>query len=142
VIYFIGCDIGISEVLNRQYAYGEIFVGGTILFVKAQNNEVPLIKYLRYTKELKMSFLTLCRSVSTAVGESIMGSIADAFGDNIRPETTSPIIASLPMVRRKKIIRLRQQLANGTYDLDERLDAVLDRILMDITPRVSSTQAS
>ena len=80
-----------------------------------------------------MSFLTLCRDVSTAVGESIMGSITDAFG-NKRPETTSPIIASLPMVRRKKIIRLRQQLARGTYDLDERLDAVLERILMDITP--------
>jgi hypothetical protein len=37
-------------------------------------------------------------------------------------------------VRREKIIRVRQQLACGTYDLDERLDAVLERILMDITP--------
>jgi hypothetical protein len=44
------------------------------------------------------------------------------------------MIASLPKVRRKKIIRVRQQLARGTYDLDERLDAVLDRILMDVTP--------
>jgi hypothetical protein len=63
-----------------------------------------------------------------------MGIIADDFGDNMRPEITSPMIASLPMVRRKMIIRLRQQLARGTYDLDERLDAVLERILTDITP--------
>jgi hypothetical protein len=77
---------------------------------------------------------TLCRDVSTALGESIMDSITDAFGDNIRPEITTPMIASLPRVRRKKIIRLRQQLARGTYDLDERLDAVLERILMNITP--------
>ncbi|MGD1042660.1 MAG: hypothetical protein ABR913_06300 [Sedimentisphaerales bacterium] len=88
-----------------------------------------------------MSVLTLCTDGSTAVGESITSSIAYAFG-NKRPGITPPMIASLPKVRRKKIIRVRQQLARGTYDLDERLDAVLERILMDITPRVSSTQAS
>jgi hypothetical protein len=81
-----------------------------------------------------MSFLTLCTDGSIAVGESITGSIADAFGDNMRPEITTPMIASLPKARRKKIVRVRQQLARGTYDLDERLDAVLERILMDITP--------
>jgi hypothetical protein len=81
-----------------------------------------------------MSLLTLCRDVSAAIGEIITGSIAEAVDDNMRPETTSPIIASLPKVRRKKVIRLRQQLARGTYDLDERLDAVLERILTDITP--------
>jgi anti-sigma28 factor (negative regulator of flagellin synthesis) len=42
------------------------------------------------------------------------------------------MIASLSKVRRKKIIRLRQQLANGTYDLNERLDAVLECLLADI----------
>ena len=66
-------------------------------------------------------------------GESLTSTITDTFG-NKRRETTSPMIASLPKARRKKILRLRQQLAHGTYDLDERLDAVLDRILTDITP--------
>jgi hypothetical protein len=80
-----------------------------------------------------MSVLTLFADGSIAVGESITSSIAYAFG-NKRTEITPPIIASLPKVRRKKILRLRQQLALGTYDLDERLDAVLDRILIDITP--------
>jgi hypothetical protein len=80
-----------------------------------------------------MSVLTLYTDGSIVVGESITSSIADAFG-NKRPEITPPMIASLPMVRRKMILRVRQQLAHGTYDIDERLDAVLDRILMDITP--------
>jgi hypothetical protein len=65
-----------------------------------------------------MSVLTLCTV------ENIMSIIADDFG-NKRPET-SPMTA--------KIIRIRQQLAHGRYDLDERLDAVLERILADIMP--------
>ena len=80
-----------------------------------------------------MSVLTLFTNGSIAVSESITISIADAFG-NKRPEITPPMIASLPKVRRKMISRVRQQLANGTYDLDERLDAALERILKDIKP--------
>jgi len=80
-----------------------------------------------------MSVLTLFTDGSIAISESITSSIAYAFG-NKRPEITTPMIASLPKVRRNKVLRLRQQLANGTYDLDERLDAVLERILMDIKP--------
>jgi anti-sigma28 factor (negative regulator of flagellin synthesis) len=78
-----------------------------------------------------MSGLTLRMDGSIAVAESITASIADSFDDNIRQEITPPMIAN---VRIKKVIRLRQQLANGTYDLDERLDAVLERILADIAP--------
>ena len=80
-----------------------------------------------------MSVLTLFRDGSIAVAESITSSIADAFSDNTRPEITPPMLASLPKASRKKVIRLRQQLACGTYDLDERLDTVLERILADIT---------
>jgi hypothetical protein len=65
------------------------------------------------------------------VGESITSSIAALFGDNIRQQTTPPVIEK---VRTEMIIRVRRQLARGTYDLDERLDAVLERILMDISP--------
>jgi hypothetical protein len=31
--------------------------------------------------------------------------------------------------RKERIFTIRQQLAEGTYDLDERLDAILDRLL-------------
>jgi len=35
----------------------------------------------------------------------------------------------LSQVRKDRIFTIRQQLAEGIYDLDERLDAVLDRLL-------------
>lgn len=42
-------------------------------------------------------------------------------------------IASLPEVRKEKILNVRQQLTNGQYDLNERLDIVLDKVLEDLT---------
>ena len=81
-----------------------------------------------------MSFLTIFTGEMAVVGESLTGSITDDFGDDVRPQITHPMIASLPKARRKKVVRIRQQLAHGTYDLNERLDAVLEHILTDITP--------
>jgi len=34
-----------------------------------------------------------------------------------------------------RVFAVRQQLANGTYDLDGRLDAILEKVLADITAR-------
>ena len=42
-------------------------------------------------------------------------------------------IASLPEVRREKVLNVRRQLTNGRYDLGERLDFVLDKVLDDLT---------
>jgi hypothetical protein len=41
-------------------------------------------------------------------------------------------IASLPEVRQQKVLRLRRQITTGRYDLTERLDDVLDKVLEDI----------
>jgi hypothetical protein len=82
-----------------------------------------------------MQVFTGLRNGSAAVAESIAGTIADAIRDNILPQIAPPVmqeIASLPKVSRKKVLRIRRQLDNGTYDIDERLDAVLERILTDI----------
>jgi len=70
-----------------------------------------------------MTVLTLCIDDLTGIDESL----TDPIGDDVRPPITPPMIA-----RRQKINRIRQQLARGTYDLDDRLDAVLERILMDL----------
>lgn len=35
-------------------------------------------------------------------------------------------------IRKKKIINVRRQLARGTYDVNKRLNFVLDRILEDL----------
>ena len=56
--------------------------------------------------------------------------------DNIN---TTPIgqvlrkIASLPEVRREKVLDVRRQLTEGKYDLDERLDVALDKVLAYLT---------
>jgi hypothetical protein len=41
-------------------------------------------------------------------------------------------IASLPEVRQQKVLRLRRQITAGGYDLSERLDEVLDKVLEDL----------
>jgi hypothetical protein len=38
-------------------------------------------------------------------------------------------IASLPEVRRQKVLTVRRQLTDGEYDINARLDVALDRVL-------------
>jgi hypothetical protein len=42
-------------------------------------------------------------------------------------------IASLPEIRREKVLDVRRQLTEGKYDLDERLDIALDKVLEYLT---------
>jgi len=42
-------------------------------------------------------------------------------------------IASLPEVRREKVLDIRRQLTEGKYNLGERLDVALDRVLDELT---------
>jgi len=41
-------------------------------------------------------------------------------------------IASLPGVRKEKVLGVRQQLTEGRYDLSERLDVALEKVLEDL----------
>jgi hypothetical protein len=56
--------------------------------------------------------------------------------DNIN---TTPIgqvlrkIASLPEVRKEKVLDVRRQLTEGKYNLDERLDVALEKVLEHLT---------
>ena len=53
--------------------------------------------------------------------------------------TTTPIgqvlnkIASLPEVRQEKVLDVRRQISEGKYELNERLDVALDRVLEELT---------
>jgi len=53
--------------------------------------------------------------------------------------STTPIgqvlkrIASLPEVRREKVLDVRRQLTEGNYDLNERLNIAIDKVLEDLT---------
>jgi hypothetical protein len=42
-------------------------------------------------------------------------------------------IASLPEIRREKVLDVRRQLTEGKYDLNERLDVALEKVLDDLT---------
>ena len=42
-------------------------------------------------------------------------------------------IASLPEVRKEKVLDVRQQLTEGKYDLNKRLDIALEKALEDLT---------
>ena len=42
-------------------------------------------------------------------------------------------IASLPEVRKDKVLDVRRQLTDGKYDVNERLDIALDKVLEDLT---------
>ena len=42
-------------------------------------------------------------------------------------------IASLPEIRREKVLGIRQQLTEGKYNLSRRLDIALDKVLEDLT---------
>jgi hypothetical protein len=79
-----------------------------------------------------MAVLSLRIDGTVAVVESITKAIADAFGDNIEEQISDAEIVSIPSAKRKKVLEIRRQLALDAYDIDERLDAVLERILMDI----------
>jgi hypothetical protein len=42
-------------------------------------------------------------------------------------------IASLPEVRREKVLQVRREITLGRYDLAERLDQALEKVLEDLT---------
>jgi hypothetical protein len=79
-----------------------------------------------------MSALTLQKDGSTAVPKTIQDIFAEVFDDNRRSEKTVPGTALMPKESRNKVVMLRRQLVHGTYNVNERLDPVLESILKDI----------
>ena len=82
-----------------------------------------------------MPVLTECEDCLTISGQNTESAIAEASGGGMRPKITPPMlqrIISKPPARIVKILEIRERLALGVYDIDKRMDAVLDRILADI----------
>jgi hypothetical protein len=73
-----------------------------------------------------------------ALGQTILDNdlLMETILENIR---TTPIgqvlkrIGDLPEVRKNKVLKLRRSLDEGEYDIDDRLDAAIDRVLEDLT---------
>jgi hypothetical protein len=82
-----------------------------------------------------MSVLSQQNTESTVIAENTDISLNWGAGNDARGRITAPAlqnIRSLPRVCKKKILEVRQQLVEGTYDIDKRLNAVLDRLLDDL----------
>jgi len=62
--------------------------------------------------------------------------IMEQILDNINSTPIGQVlkkIASLPEIRREKVLNLRREITEGRYELAERLDVALDRVLEDLT---------
>jgi len=75
-----------------------------------------------------MLFITRQNYESNLVGNKTKTMMVDVCDTNGRLGITAP----LPNVRKEKVLTVRQQLTQGKYDLNGRLDMVLDRLLEDI----------
>jgi hypothetical protein len=83
-----------------------------------------------------MSVLSRQTDESAAIVENTENPLSEGAGNKAREEITAPAlqgIASLLLVRRKKILTVRQRLAECRYDLNEGENAILDRLLEDLT---------
>jgi hypothetical protein len=88
-----------------------------------------------FTKEAPMPVFTKCEDVANISGENTESTMALVSVSRMRPQITPPMlqqIASLPPTRIVKILEVREQLVRGTYNIDQRLNAVLDHILADL----------
>lgn len=82
-----------------------------------------------------MSILSQPKEGSTALAENSEISLDWDAGNRAQERILAlslQIIHSLPAVRREKILEVRRLLLADGYDLEERLDIALDRLLEDL----------
>ena len=82
-----------------------------------------------------MTALSQQNTESTVMAENTGFSLNCGYGNKARVRTANPVtqnVHSLPRVRKRKILEVRQQFIEGTYDIDKRLNAVIGRLLEDI----------
>jgi len=92
-----------------------------------------------------MSVLSRQTDESAAIVENTENLLSEGADENARDKITASAlqgVTSLPVVRREKVLAIRKQLAEGTYDLDERLDVVLDGLLADLTAQDNTVTRS
>ena len=62
--------------------------------------------------------------------------LREGAGNKAQERMSPPAMQSIPSLRqvhKKKVLAVRQQLAEGRYDLDESLDAVVESLLVNLT---------
>jgi hypothetical protein len=92
-----------------------------------------------------MSVLSWQKNELTAIVENTEIPLSENAGNMARGKIMTPPlqnIPSLPSGRKEKVLAARQQLAEGRYDLDVRLDVALDHLLESIITQNSTTGRS
>jgi len=82
-----------------------------------------------------MSNLSQQNNESTVIAENTGISLNWGSVNKTRGRITAPALQnnrSLSQVRKKKILKVRQQLVEGTYDIVGRLNVALDHLLEDL----------
>ncbi len=82
-----------------------------------------------------MSVLTIYKDDVKTLNENTTGTIDYEIGDNQRLAPPPLIVKDIILVKKirsVKVLRIRQQLADGTYELDDKFDAILEDLLNDI----------
>lgn len=83
-----------------------------------------------------MSILSRQKEESAAIVENTDIPLNEGTGNKDQERMTAPTLQnnpSLPQIHEKKVFAIKQQLAESTYELDNRLDAVLERLLVAVT---------
>jgi len=76
--------------------------------------------------------MTVLNTELSVIAENTDVSWNCGAGNKASGRITAPEFCSLPSVNKKKIFEIRQQLIEGKYDIDKRLDIALDRLLENI----------
>ena len=83
-----------------------------------------------------MSVFSRQKDRIAAIIENTENSLSESAGYKARGRIVAPLLENIPSrsrVRKDKVLVVQQQLAEGRYNLEEHLDAVLDRLLEDVT---------
>jgi hypothetical protein len=83
-----------------------------------------------------MSVLGREKHKSTVIVENAEIPLSEDPSNQARGKLTAPPLQNIPSLssgRKEKILAVRQQLAEGRYDLDESLDAVVESLLVNLT---------
>ena len=82
-----------------------------------------------------MSVLNQQNTESTVIAENTDASVNCGDGNKTQVRISAQAFDSLPLVRQKKILEIRQQITEGKYDLDKRFNIAFDRLLEDLSAK-------
>ena len=83
-----------------------------------------------------MSVLSRQKDGAAAIVENKEDILSEITSNEARCQIAAPLfqdISSRPPVRKDKVLAVQQQLAEGRCDLDERVDAVVESLLVVVT---------